>query len=125
MKKYILSAILAVILAALNISSAFAADDKPLMIIRFNKDIVDYEKSLDKVVASALDAKASTFFDVVSIVPETENSKQNKIMTKDSEYLTGQVAENLKLSGVDEKNIRVTYQNSKLVKNNEVHIFVR
>jgi len=108
------------------ICPAIAEDNsEPLMIIRFNQDAVPYERQLQKAVSSALNVKPSTFFDIVSVVPDTENKENNKQLRKESSYLTAQVIENIKKNGIADDRLRVTYQHSKIIENNEVQIFVR
>lgn len=123
MRKTLLAIIIFVVSSA---SFAFAEDDmSPLMVIRFNQDYVSYDSSLEKVVNSAQQAKPSVFFDVVSIVPETKNTKQNKKISEAARYNAEKLSENIQSQGVDPEKIRITYQNSKIAKYNELHVFVR
>lgn len=95
--------------------------EKPLMVVRFNQDIVSYDQTLRKVVNMALKVKPETFFDVVSIVPDIGD----KEIQKSSVVRTEKIARLIERSGVDSDRIRVTFQRSAVSKNNEVHVFVR
>ena len=99
--------------------------EKPVMIIRFNQAIVEYEKPLAKVVQAAIDKKPSVFFDIVAIVSEKDGKRNNKKQKEHIEYLTNKLVDNIKYSGVETDNIRVNYQNSDIIGESEVHIFVR
>ncbi len=101
------------------------ATETPLMVIRFNQEIVEYEKSLEKAANAAIAIKPATFFDIVSIVPETGDRKSDKKFKNNSNYFSDQIAEKIKSLGVTEDKIRISSQSSKLIKANEVQIFVR
>lgn len=104
-------------------SGAFAQD--AVMIIRFNKKVVSYEKPLEKVVDAATNVKRDAFFDIVSVVPQTASERQNRSNKSTSIAYSNNVVDVLRKSGVGPDNIRITFQNSDLVNNSEVHIFVR
>ncbi len=125
LNKLFLLAVTALIIGMSSISMASGTPEKPVMIIRFNEEFVNYEQPLRKVIDSALSVKPSVFFDIVSIVPDTGSNKQNKQLRKESEYLTGQVVANLTSNGIAEDKVRVTYQTSTALKDNEVQIFAR
>lgn len=116
---------LAVTTIALFSPPADANDDTPLIVIRFNQDVVKYEHSLERVVSSALTIKPTTFFDLVTVIPGEEDSKTYRSHKKAADYQVQQVATDLQRSGVSPEHIRVTYQNNRLIRSNEVHIFVR
>lgn len=106
-------------------SLAQNAAEKPLMIIRFNQDVVSYEKSLDKAVNAALDVKPTAFFEVVAVIPQTGDRKNDRNLKEQSEYYSSQIKENISSKGVAAEKIRLSQQSSKVIKDNEVHIFVR
>ncbi len=121
-KKIFTAAFLVTLLASF---AGFAAEDKPLMVIRFNQDIVNYEKPLQKAVSAAIRVKPATFFDIVSITPKTGKYRKDKLLRRNSEFLTSEIVENILNSGIKDGRIRVTYQDSELSDSSEVHIFVR
>ena len=116
--------IFSILIATFGLGQA-SAEESPLMVVRFNQDYVSYDRQLEKAVNMAVNTKDSVFFDVVSIIPETNDNKQNKLLKKTAEYRADQMVENIQGAGIAPEKIRLTYQNSKLAKNNEVHIFVR
>lgn len=106
-------------------SSYESKAEDAVMIIRFNKEIVNYKKPLQKVIGSTLSAKSDAFFDIVSIVPETDSSRINRKNKTQSVFYSNKVVDVLRDSGIGPDNIRITFQNSDLVRDSEVHIFVR
>jgi hypothetical protein len=109
----------------LSITSTLANAEEAVMIIRFNKDIVSYEKPLEKVIDASLDAKSDAFFDIVSIVPQGDSYRETRSYKSESIAYSNSIIDVMRESGIGPDNIRLTFQNSKLVDNSEVHIFVR
>ena len=105
--------------------STMANAQDAVMIIRFNKKVVSYQQQLEKVVDATLDAKANAFFDVVAVVPQTPSERNNRAFKAQSVAYSNNVVDVLRYSGIGPDNIRVTFQNSDLIDNGEVHIFVR
>ena len=124
-KKVIVLFFIMVSVAVAASSPALADDGTPLIVIRFNHDAVEYERSLERVVSSALEIKPTTFFDLVTVIPGEENSRTYRSHKKFADAQVQQIATDLQRSGVSPERIRVTYQNNQLVNNNEVHVFVR
>jgi hypothetical protein len=121
MKKIVI--LLGLLIAVFGSFGAFAAE-KPVMVIRFNQEYVDYQKSLTKVVNSALAAKPDVLFDVVAVVPEAGSKSDNAKMQARASQLAAKLVGNLNAAGVKPEQIRTTYQNS-AVADSEIHIFVR
>jgi len=105
--------------------SLASGPDKPLMIIRFNDGLIEYENKLKMATKMAMTKKPSVFFDVVAVSPETESSRVNDQLAKDVQFIAGKVAEQMKQSGVSEEMIRTSFKQNKLIKNNEIQIFVQ
>ena len=97
----------------------------PVMIIRFNQEFVNYSTQLQKVTKSAIAAKPTVLFDIVSVVPQTGSGSKDAKIKERSTLLTNQVVKNLQLNGVKPEQIRTTFQDSTLAQSGEVHIFVR
>lgn len=102
-----------------------AQENKPVMVIRFNQDVVGYERPLEKVVRQAMAIKPDVFFEVVAIIPDSGQSRENKKKQKQSEQLASQVVESMQIAGLPRENIRVTYQSDANASSNEMHVFVR
>lgn len=117
--------VFAIILSLLlSTSASFAASDSdasPVMIIRLNQELVSYQKSLQKIADSALEAKPNVVFDIVSLTPEKGDRKQKER----SEMLTREVSQTLQSYKVKPEQIQVTTQKSADVQAGEVRIFLR
>ena len=107
---------------AFNIASFVYANEKPIMVIRFNKPVVNYQNSLSMVKQAAISKKPEVFFDVVSITPENLKDKDT---IKLYNYQAQEIVEELKYMGINEDKIRLTFQKKPDLKYNEVHLFVR
>lgn len=112
------------VFSAPNLSLA-EGKEKPLMIIRFDSDAVNYEENLDKAVKMALDKKPTVFFDLVAISPDTKNKNRNKLFSDDAKFIAKKITDQIKENGVTANMIRTTYQQNKTIKYNEVQIFVQ
>ena len=112
---------------ALNLPNFALADsaEKPLMIIRFTSDIVDYEQNLDKAVKMAVDKKPKVLFNLVAVTPETNDKNINKQNEKEAKFLVEKVADQIKQSGVSADMISTSLKSSKSVKAKEIQIFIQ
>lgn len=122
---YFFRHLLAVTIFLCSFATFAHANDEPLLVIRFNQAHVKYEQPLYRVVKKAIDIKPATFFDVVSVIPETTNKKQNKMIEQYSRHNTDQVMNSLIGMGVPQHQTRLTYQRSPYARSNEIHLFVR
>jgi hypothetical protein len=120
--KFFYSSIFAILLAV-NVQVAHAED--AVMIIRFNKQSVDYKNQLEQVVSASMGAKPDVFFDIVTIVPETGSMRKDRENKDNSSLYSNQVIEIMRKAKVIPDNIRLSFQNSKIVKDSEIHIFAR
>ena len=120
--KTVMTASVALLVVA---GSAWAEQDKPLVVVRFNNDSVQYETPVKQMVKSALEIKSGAFFDVVTIVPETGNSSKDKALKKEAKEKTDKIVDLIKDSGARFGKVRTTYQQSWLASDVEVDIFVQ
>lgn len=102
-----------------------ASQEKPLMVIRFAGEYVDYGQSLDKAIKMSLDKKSTVFFDVVVVTPETMDRKANKRNVADTTLFAEKIVEQIKQSGVPREMVRISFKTNTLVQNNEIQIFVQ
>lgn len=105
-------------------SSALAADE-PLVIIRLNNDMVEYEEPLDRAIKMARHIKPDVFFDIVSIAPETTNKNSNKKLSEEVRFHAEKITNQLQQRGVADEMIRTSFQQNKFIKSNEIQIFVQ
>lgn len=98
---------------------------KPLIVIRFTENDIPYDRALKKVVSHALRTKPNTFFDIVSVVPETKSSSANNAHQQNANFHATQVSQKLGNLGVRQDRMRTNSQTSTLINADEIHIFVR
>lgn len=122
---YVFIVLSAVCMPVANNIAVAAVQEKPLMVIRFNSNIIDYEKSLDKAVKKALQTKPTTFFDLIAISPETTDGNKNKQFEKEIKILAEKVKDRVIGAGAPVDMVRITLQKNKLIKSNEIQIFVQ
>lgn len=91
---------------------------QPIMIIRFNKADVYYKAPLKKIIGKALSMKPTVAFNVVSLIPETQDTQATPI----AEHNGKKIAEAIAASGVDKERITLVLQQSSDIQFNEVHV---
>ena len=109
-------------------SNSAYSSEKPIMIVRFNKDRVDFTSALSSVVEMAVQKKTNVFFDIVSLSPIIRKSKafnRLKEFNNESKRKIGKIESQLISLGISQDKIRTSYQKSPNLKYQEVHIFVR
>jgi len=129
MRGYIVCLVLALLFffGAFGINSSANADSakKPLMIIRFGDNPVDYEQSLDKAIKITLAKKPSVVFDVVAVIPETKDKSINQQNEKDAKFLSENIIAQMKQAGVSADKLHISQKINSLSKANEIQIFVQ
>ena len=91
---------------------------------RFNQDRVYYQQPLFGAVSRALEAKPSVMFNIISLVPETGNTRTDKRLEEEAQRSTGRFVNDMLQMGVPQNRIRISYQANRAVTANEVHLFV-
>ena len=127
MKRIILACIILLNTLVLPATS-FAIDmpEKAAMVIRFDRTVpVTYERSLQKVVQASKQLKPETFFDIISVVPQTGNTSADAATTNWATENAAKITQQIMSYGISQDRIRVAYQPDKSTALNEVHIFVR
>lgn len=105
--------------------SCASAQDKPLMVIRFRNDPVPYEQNLRKITKMALSEKSDTLFDLVAISPETDDKHLNRQLEANTKLDVERIVRQMIESGASPELIRTSYKKNKLLKTEEVQIFVQ
>lgn len=102
-------------------SYAQISQEEPLMIVRFNRIEVDYQKSLQKVIKMAKDIKPNVAFNIISFLPETI---EEELQANEDEDLNKFKSSLLSL-GVANENIRTSIQKSSTIENKEIHLLAK
>jgi hypothetical protein len=110
--------------ALLNIDSALA-QEKPLVVLRFNQPHVYYEQPLYEAISQAVTVKPAVTFDVVSYAPQTGNGGTDAAWQATASHNTQAVVSAMNRMGVPSSRIRVSGARDASINYDEVHIFAR
>lgn len=94
---------------------------KPVMIIRFNQDVVHFEQQLSMVVNRAQAIKPDVSYDLIQYIPVTESRSRLAQYGKHGNM----VLDELTQIGVNPSQIRFMQTATPDVQTDEVYIFVR
>lgn len=109
------------------IQAAQAAEtqEKPLLIIRFNRPKVEYKQPLKNVVAKIIETKPEAVITLLTIVPVFDDEEKTASSRQIAEHNAKKVASVVEAAGVDEGNVKITYQDSTTVTMNEIHLLAK
>ncbi len=97
----------------------------PLVVIRFDRPNVPYERELYTALSKALERKPNAQFNVVSVSPGRGNPAYQALGTSGARKQAEQVMRSLTDMGLAPKRITVSTKSSPAVDVNEVHLYVR
>jgi hypothetical protein len=100
-----------------------SARGRPLVVIRFDRNNVDYQSTLASVINRALERDPSASFDLVAVTP-ARNSGQPSVATQARRNAEG-VLRSLTGMGLPASRINMSATSSNEVANNEVQVYVR
>ncbi len=100
------------------------AEDKPLMVIRFNQDFVHYDSPLYIAVKKALEAKPNAIFNSVVYYPAGANEDAAAANRQAAEHEGSHLMESFAKAGVSPGQSRISYQPMPQMANDEIKIFV-
>jgi len=101
------------------------ATGRPLVVIRFDTESVDYESALFSAVSAALDRRPNAAFDVVAVTPAAGTQAQIAVNANAARRNADAVLRSLASMGLPADRVSVTSVTSPVAQVNEVHIFVR
>lgn len=101
------------------------ASGRPLVVIRFDNENVDYEPALFSAVSAALDRRPNAAFDVVAVASAIGTSGEIAINSNASRRNADAVLRSLASMGLPADRVSVSSATSPAAQANEVHIFVR
>jgi hypothetical protein len=99
------------------------ANQRPLMVIRFNQPRVAYEHPLYTTISRALDVKPSAMFDIVSVTPQAHDADSQSRYDAANQRNTQKVLSTLSQMGLPHDRIHVTTLADNVAAS-EVRIFV-
>jgi hypothetical protein len=102
-----------------------AAQQEPLVIIRFNQPRVYYEKQLYGAVSQAVAVKPEVMFELVSFVPTRSDPKQNAGWEVTARQNAQTVMSSLKRMGVPPSRVSYRAEPAQNAPYDVVYLFVR
>lgn len=101
------------------------ANQKPLMVIRYNQENVYYQLPLFNVVQKALQVKPNAEFTFVSKIPHTGHPEKDSAAETQAHTNWQAVLQTLNDIGLPEKQMHMRFEKSNAVAANEILVFVK
>jgi len=98
---------------------------KPLVIIRFDKPNIDYERPLYKAVSVALDKYPSARFTLMSVSPQNDNKAKEALDRKEARNYAEDVTDSLIKMGLPASRVKIESRVNEKAKSSEIHIFLK
>lgn len=98
---------------------------RPLVIIRFDRQNVEYEQALYTAISQALEKYPSAKFDLVAVSPISGNAAESALASSDARKNGEAVLRSLIQMGLPMERIRLNAAQSRDVLNSEVHIYIQ
>jgi hypothetical protein len=98
---------------------------KPLVVIRFDRENVNYEHAVYQAVSKALDRFPNASFDVLAVSPTGSNAAEGALMVADAKRNADAVARSLSQLGLPPGRVHMNATKSATASVTEVQIFVR
>ena len=98
---------------------------RPLVVIRFDRDKVPYEKALYNAVSRVLKTQPNAVFDLVSVAPNMGGEARVALNSNKARRQSGNVLRTLIEMGMPPARIAVSAKTSSSARSNEVHLYLR
>lgn len=102
-----------------------SANRRPLVIIRFDRQNVNYEQALYTAVGAALEKYPAAKFDLVAVSPAQGNPAEVALASSEARKNGEAVLRSLTHMGLPIERVRLNAANSAGVRNSEVHIYLQ
>jgi hypothetical protein len=99
--------------------------NKPLVVIRFDRQNVDFEQAVYLATSEALQRFPNVGFEVVAVAPNGLNPAQASLAASDAENNAQNVARSMAQMGVPGSRLKLSATRSPMARSPEVHIFLR
>ena len=97
----------------------------PLIVIRFDKSNVSYERDLYAALSKALERKPSAQFNLVAVSPGRGNPAAQSLSSSNARKSAEQVLRSLSDMGLPSNRVVMSAKTSSTIENNEVELYVR
>lgn len=98
---------------------------RPLVIIRFDRQNVNYEQALYTAIGQALDKYPAAKFDLVAVSPAQGNPAEMALASTEARKNGEAVLRSMTQMGLPLERVRLNAANSSAVRNSEVHIYMQ
>ncbi len=98
---------------------------RPLIIIRFDRDTVPYERALYNAVSRVLKGNPNAIFDLVSVAPNLGGEARIALNSNKARRHSGNVLRTLVEMGLPSTRVAVSAKTSNAARSNEVHLYLR
>ena len=102
-----------------------AAARRPLVVIRFDRPVVEYEQPLFTAVSEALDRRPNATFELVAVAPEAGTPAQVALSASRARRNAEEVLRTLSAMGLPTDRIGLSATSSADAQSAEVHVYVR
>jgi hypothetical protein len=100
-------------------------DRRPLVIIRFSRPKVRYEKPLYTAVRRALERRPNVVFDLVAVAPQQDDPAQITLHSEASKRNAENVLRSLTIMGLGAERVSLSATTNAVVQSDEVRLYVR
>lgn len=107
------------------ISGGIVQNRRPLVVIRFDRQDLDYEEALYTAVSQALESRPGVQFDLVAVSPDTGNPAELALYSTAARKNGEAVLRSLTQMGVPLERINLNAATSDTALNSEVHLYIR
>lgn len=105
--------------------STVSANRRPLVVIRFDRNKVNYQQALYTTVSQVLDRRPGAMFDLVAVTPQQAAPGQQAIGTTQVRRQAEQVLRSLTEMGLPPNRVGLSASSSRTAQSNEVHLYLR
>ncbi len=105
--------------------STVSANRRPLVVIRFDRNKVNYQQALYTTVSQVLDRRPGAVFDLVAVTPEQVSPGQQAIGSTQARRQAEQVLRSLTEMGLPPSRVGLSASTSRTAQSNEVHLYLR
>jgi len=102
-----------------------ASATKPLVVIRFDRDNVDYQMAVYQAVSQALDRFPQARFEVMAVSPSRGNPAQVAMAASNAKRRAEEVLRTLSQMGLPIERVQLTAATTEKAEGGEVHIYLR
>lgn len=105
--------------------STLTPSRRPLVVIRFDRNKVNYQQAIYTTVKQVLDRRPDAMFDLVAVTPQQMSPGQHAIGSTQARRQAEQVLASLTEMGLPPNRVALSASTSNTAQTNEVHLYLR